>query len=155
MANTLHIGFTGTRGKVSTYQGDKVAMILLALSDQFPDKRIVPHHGDCVGADQVFHMRCWEQGMWGVIHPPANDKYRAEMFISEYGAGWEQRMPKEYIARNHDIVDEVEYVLAAPRGNQMVWRSGTWATVRYARLRKKPVAIIWPSGLVSWERWDE
>jgi hypothetical protein len=56
---------------------------------------------------------------------------------------WPER---EYIARNHDIVDASAVLVATPRDWYEEQRSGTWATIRYARAQRKAVIIVWPDG---------
>jgi hypothetical protein len=47
------------------------------------------------------------------------------------------------LERNRDIVDATVALLAGPDGNRERQRSGTWATVRYARgIGNRPVAIL-------------
>jgi hypothetical protein len=49
---------------------------------------------------------------------------------------------KDNLTRNRDIVDTASMLIAAPEGNAERLRSGTWATVRYARKAKKKVIIL-------------
>lgn len=56
----------------------------------------------------------------------------------------ELREPAEYLDRNHAIVDECSVLIAAPRSLTEEQRSGTWATVRYARKMGRPVVILDP-----------
>lgn len=54
---------------------------------------------------------------------------------------------------DHDIVDATAVLVACPKeeeGEEL--RSGTWATVRYARRRHRPVYVVRPSGRVEEER---
>lgn len=93
------------------------------------------HHGDCVGADAEAHAIAVDLGIPVVIHPPLDPKARAgcqSQYIRE-------RHP--YVERNHHIVQETDYLIAAPKGPE-VTRSGTWATVRYAWLTDKPVKVL-------------
>lgn len=53
---------------------------------------------------------------------------------------------KEYIQRNHDIVDDSDMLIAFPSTMNEILRSGTWATIRYAKKRGKMVLIIFPDG---------
>lgn len=57
--------------------------------------------------------------------------------------------PKEYIKRDKDIVDTSDILIATPRFMYEELRSGTWATVRYAEKKNKPIVIIWPNGDVE------
>lgn len=103
------------------------------------------HHGDCMGADTDFHHELVERGIKIVIHPPDIDTYRS------FNKGTETRKPKYYIDRNHDIVDETDILIGFPLTEQEQLRSGTWATIRYARKMKKRIYIIYPNGKVKQE----
>lgn len=74
-------------------------------------------------------------------HPPNFPGWRADAWDVD-----EMREPKPPIARNRDMVDESEKVAACPDGPERL-RSGTWATVRYARKLDRDVRILnrtWP-----------
>ncbi len=60
--------------------------------------------------------------------------------------------PKTYFARNRDIVDAADLLIATPFNNFEEDRGGTWYTVNYARKRKKPIVIVWPTGKATIER---
>jgi hypothetical protein len=99
------------------------------------------HHGDCIGADAQLHTLAKAAGLKIIIHPPIDPKKRA--FCQEYD---EIREEKPYLDRNKDIVNESEFLIATPRTMHEVLRSGTWATVRYARSTNIDIAIIEPDG---------
>jgi hypothetical protein len=96
------------------------------------------HHGDCVGGDAQLHDVARRLGLRVVGHPPDNMSKRAHCQCDEL------RVPRPYLDRNHDIVDETEVLLAGPKDTVEELRSGTWATVRYARKRGKQVHVVWP-----------
>lgn len=56
------------------------------------------------------------------------------------------------LERNKRMVDHAEFLIAAPRTVHEHQRSGTWATVRYARTVNRPVVIIQPDGTLVFER---
>lgn len=146
MTERLRIGFTGTRVGMTASQHARLVALLVELDPaEF-------HHGDCVGADEQAHevvrrfivpgatvIRTLDQ-VWGgcriVIHPPHSQKYRANC------KGDEMRFVKDYIIRNHDIVDETDVLVAAPKSPEEEMRSGTWATIRYAMRIGRRVEII-------------
>lgn len=140
------IGFTGTRIGMTYRQKHVVEGILYdffevtqdAMCDD-PDWTFEFHHGDCVGADEQFHNMVFE---WGkvIIHPPEFKSMRA-FCKSDYILP-----PKPYLERNHDIVDASELMIATPKESEEILRSGTWATVRYARKKKKIVIVVYPDG---------
>jgi len=55
-------------------------------------------------------------------------------------------LPKEPLARNRDIVNMSDILIAAPGEKAEVLRSGTWATIRYARKMSRKLLVIYPKG---------
>lgn len=106
------------------------------------------HHGGCIGADFDAHVIASEIGLDIVIHPPIDTKKIAQDLDGPTVI--DVRKPRDYLARNQDIVDDCEHLLAAPSGKERV-RSGTWATVRRARKAGKPITIIYPDGTIERE----
>lgn len=129
----MHVGFTGTQQGLTLEQRVELARVLYAYTDG-----TVFHHGDCIGADDEAHDIARDAGYDIEIHPPINDYKRA------WRRGGILHEPKEYLDRNHDIVDACDVLIAAPAQVEEVMRSGTWATVRYARKLGKPVVMIFP-----------
>jgi len=134
----IKIGFTGTQQGMTPWQKLHVEMILKKAKEDFQE--IEFHHGDCVGADSDAHDEARKVGADIVIHPPENDSKRA------FRGSKNIRQPKPYLSRNHDIVDETEFLIATPKEKKEVLRSGTWATVRYAKKLDKRGIIIYNGG---------
>lgn len=100
------------------------------------------HHGMCDGSDKECHNLARSLGgIWIVGHPPINKK----LFAKDLDVD-ELREPKDYLPRDHDIVDESDDMVATPYEFQEMLRSGTWATIRYAVKARKWVTIIYPDG---------
>lgn len=135
MEDVVHVGFTGTRKGMSRGQRDALLTFLKGANQSRKFLGAVLHHGDCVGADAEANEVADSLGMCTVIHPPENPKHRAWCEADEY------RYRKPYLERNRDIVDECDFLVAAPGGKERR-RSGTWATVRYARKQGKQVVIL-------------
>lgn len=135
------IGFTGTRIGMSWQQSRRVAMQLHALAfDEF-------HHGDCVGADMQAHEWVVNMGIPRiVIHPPTDPKHRA--FCTGETVILLAEAP--YISRNEHIVESSDIMIAAPSGTEVL-RSGTWATIRYARWARRTIYIAYPDGSMKAE----
>lgn len=131
----MQAGFTGTKLDITPAQYLSLFSLLTHLNPTHC------HHGDCVGADTAFHFAAAQQDRNIVIHPPIDPKLRA---FNQTGKV-EIRAPKEYLARNRDVVNETSYLIAVPNGEEVL-RSGTWSTVRYARKLKRKIYIILPSG---------
>ncbi len=133
-----HVGFSGTRVGMTTEQITTVDRLLDDdLTTQFA------HHGDCIGADDHFHRLARQQGLKVIGHPPLNDALRAFCEFDEC------REPKPYLERDKDIVDESDWVIFTPGTFSEILRSGTWATIRYARKKNKAGFIVWPDGTTS------
>lgn len=117
----MRIGFTGTRDGMSESQ-KQALRVALGSASEF-------HHGDCIGADAEADAIARQLGIAVVIHPPTDSSRRA--FCVRPGDV--VRAPRPFIERNHAIVDESQQLIAAPKSDVEALRSGTWATVRYAR----------------------
>lgn len=128
----MKIGFTGTQDGMTPVQKKAVAEIL-ALK-----RPAVGVHGDCVGADKDFHDLCVAFGIKVEIHPPDKDVKRA------FCKGAEVKPPLPYLVRNHNIVDSADYMIATPKTDYEELRSGTWATIRYARKKNKRIIVLRP-----------
>jgi hypothetical protein len=133
----MRVGFTGTQQGMTDAQKEQVLRILAEYHvDEF-------HHGDCIGADEEFHNIVAET--FGneniIIHPPSAQQKRA------FCKGGKWRKPKAYLDRNFDIVDETDILIATPKEDHEVLRSGTWATIRYGRKDSGyHVYCIYPDG---------
>lgn len=130
----MNVGFTGTRQGMTYKQFSAFIDLIACLHpDEF-------HHGDCVGADeQAGNFVAADTATHVVIHPPQEiGKNRA------WCVGHEFRDPLPYLARNHKIVDETDLLIATPKTRGEELRSGTWATIRYARRKGRPVRILFP-----------
>lgn len=113
------VGFTGTRKGMTTTQR---AAVREALERAARGGATVFHHGGAVGADTEAAAIAIQLGMLPVLHPAGDDPLK----------------------RNREIVAAVDALVAAPAQAREILRSGTWATVRYARAAGIPVQIVAP-----------
>jgi len=145
-AKDISIGFTGTGQRPLTQVQRESLQQFLKTCWELGWNTF--HHGDCEHADAEAHDIAYAIGYNIVIHPPLNEYKRAfKGFISmtTVAAARVTILPaKEFIPRDHDIVDAVGRMFACPKERFEVIRSGTWATVRYARKQHVPVEIIYP-----------
>jgi hypothetical protein len=104
------------------------------------------NHGDCIGADAQAHaMVVADLPITHIIiHPPTDSKARAWCATSSKRADLLILATLPYHARNRTIVDASDILLAAPAQRKEIPRSGTWATVRYARRSGIPVVLFLP-----------
>lgn len=137
------VGFTGTRHGMTHGQKRVIEELLREWQPQ------EVHSGDCLGADSRFHFMAYDIHVNSIGHPPDDHKHRA---FCKYCYEWR---PKPYLLRNQDIVYCCDVLLACPHGMAEEQRSGTWATVRYARKAGKPVIIVWPDGTATKENYGK
>lgn len=123
---------------MTTFQKDALrALITYLRPDEF-------HHGDCTGADEESHGIVLEASKTCriVIHPPSDPAKRA--FVTLPASRVEVLTPKPYLPRNRDIVLACSVIIAAPRQNNDVRRSGTWSTYRLAAKLGRRIALLLP-----------
>lgn len=127
------VGMTGRRDGMTPRQRQAFKSLLIH------HRADTLHHGDCVGADAEAHDEAVELEMATIIHPPIKTELRA------YKVGTETREPKNYFARNRDIVNESALLIGTPATYNET-RGGTWYTINYGKKQGKPVYIIYPDG---------
>jgi hypothetical protein len=141
----VKIGFTGTREGMTDVQEHEFRAWVQA------SPRIAEfHHGCCIGADeQAVNVIREELGGSVVVHghpgdwPPLTSK-------EAVATSHPMHPCRPNLERNRLIVEACEVLIACPKGPEEL-RSGTWATVRAARYRRKHIVIILPNGLVTEE----
>ena len=137
-----HFGFTGSRHTPSVKRITKLIEVVKALHTFGYG---VLHHGDCIGCDRTAHLVAAGRPLKVVIHPPKLGRYRAHCERIEKKLVLEVRPAKDYLDRNRDIVAVSELLVGMPTDPDPaseVRRSGTWATIRYARAANKPRILL-------------
>lgn len=138
----MKIGFTGTQQGITPPQFDLLVEVLQELHELTE-----AHHGDCHGADFEFSNIVDAIFGHGKIHchPPEDNKKRAFARVDVMN----KALP--FLVRNHNIVDSTEILIACPKEQAEILRSGTWATIRYARKQKGIIVILYPDGKYDYE----
>jgi hypothetical protein len=129
----VNIGFTGTQRGLT---GNQKHALWFFLKSTEPS--VVLHHGDCIGADANADRIAKSLSVKTILHPPTDKRKRA------FCEADLERHPLPYLERNKAIVSFSDIIVACPKGLKEEIRSGTWATIRYARKVGKPVVIIEP-----------
>jgi hypothetical protein len=137
----MRVGFTGTQSGMAMTQVVRVVQALTALRGAGATHA---NHGMCVGADAQFHDLARPLGYtlvgWPGVTNTGTVTLRARVACDEV-------MPvKFFLDRNRDIVHASSVLLVTPLTGREQLRSGTWATVRYARKVKLPLVLIDPAG---------
>lgn len=137
----MKLGFTGTQVGMTPMQLLKVAQMITK------NPITESHSGDCIGADneflQLIQLANTNKSFPTIAthgHIPSYDSKRA------FGKYAVSHPPRPYLHRNHDIVDASDVMIGTPKGNEEQRRSGTWATIRYAKKTGKKLVVIFPDG---------
>lgn len=146
----LSVGFTGTRTGMTQNQKLRLASILCELASRYSIYAF--HHGDCIGADEQFHdivLMLFNKPT--VILHPCNLKSQRAFCTDENNPKatlrffhHEDVFPPPLV-RNKEIVQNIDFLIAAPATAKEQLRSGTWATIRYLnRNSKARLAVLHP-----------
>lgn len=130
---------TGTREGVTEDQFNAITKMLPALFTRYGK---IFRHGDCIGVDSdvATIVESNHNDVEIFNHPPLNPKYRA------YHLAGKILPEKAYLIRDHEMVDLSDFTIGVPKAMHEELRSGTWATIRYARKVKRNHIIVWPDG---------
>jgi len=142
----MRIGFTGTQKGMTEHQKSEVKRILASYEADVTQI----HHGGCVGADAQFHEICSTFGRTSfipIVHPASGVSPSKVAKLEPPDATYLPAKPA--LVRNRIIVDSSDVMIATPGQDYEVLRSGTWATIRYARLKYaaeqgKAIHIVFP-----------
>lgn len=137
-ANT--IGFTGTRELGTVSQRNTLYVI---LNELYGTHNIL-RQGCCIGFDYRAAKIAKEMGYYVIGHPPIKQSL---MHPYIYKLCDHMEEPEEYLARDLRIVQRSSLLIAVPATNFEILRSGTWATIRYARDHKIPIIKVLPDGV--------
>ena len=133
-------GFTGTRKGMTDIQKELVTGLLTSVD--------IALHGGCVGADIGFDDICYRYKPRSIITVVRPSNIKRTQGRWHYTPCVKPEKPP--LVRDKDIVDFSDFLIACPDGKEKL-RSGTWATVRYARKQGKKIFIVYPDGTVSVE----
>lgn len=136
------LGFTATQRGLTAEQRGQVRLIIATTR---PSAVV---HGGCVGGDDEIDQVAEELGVDRVVFPSTivSKRISTEVLRSRNRSRVMIMAPRPPLERNPLIVDASHRMVACPGETQEKTRSGTWATIRYARRRKKidPEDIIFP-----------
>lgn len=139
------VGVTASRYGLTSKQRAYLRSRLAELITEHGKEGVELHHGWCVGGDEQACVIAGQMGVRLVAHPASgvDARWMSGLLVDEVRAA---RPP---LIRNRHIVNETELLLAFPRQPVEQLRSGTWSTVRYARLLEGPREVVLPDGTVT------
>lgn len=129
----MNISITGTRRGMTQEQRKFMTDILDNTT------RLV--HGGADGADHECH-EIFAHPEFTVVYPSNHTQWKR--YISESLRCLHP--PIAPLERNRLIVRAAPILYAMPGTMQEQLRSGTWATIRFARNTNRPHVIVWPDG---------
>lgn len=141
MDRPFTIGFTGARVGMSSECVRAVSRQLGLIANA----NVVGLHGDCVGADSDFDCLCRLHSIETWMRPctmDGNEDHRFRAYTQAKPMGKATNPMK----RNREIASQCHVLFGCPPTDHEVQRSGSWATIRYARKYGKPTFLFFPSG---------
>jgi len=147
----MDIGFTGNKLGMTNRQMKVFKILMVNLLTDINTF----HHGGCIGSDKQAHEILFEirnnkslnltypfnEVIRIIVHPANNPVYRADLTLGNKDEMLEEKPPLE---RDMDIARSCDILFATPRTLKEEIRSGTWATIRYARKLNKMVVVLDP-----------
>lgn len=148
----MKLGFTGTRRGMTREQyatfcgivkGDGIKTML---------------NGACVGADRDAVCAAWHTNITIMFFPGDKeqqdwaaglDRPNIQVYDRKTTFGTTEGRAGVYLKRNRVIASMCDFLVATPSERREFTRSGTWATVRYARAQRKTIVIIKPDGAIE------
>lgn len=139
----MKLGFTGTRQMPTDEQK------LFIWRNMFDATEL--HHGCCEGSDNAAHVAATPYDSLTIwLHPPTYQKLMVPLSKLITRGGIHVLKAKQYHARNRDIVNACDVLIATPDGPRRP-HSGTWYTIDYAKENKVPVVVCLPDGTIDLE----
>ena len=136
----MKIGITGTRNGFSDKQKET---FLKYLEEHNLLKTVTEfHQGNCIGVD-VEAARIFYEKTDAVIHAHLPEK-KGLLGTTKYNHV--NCKPKNYLARNRDIVNSSDIMFAIPREMKHQSFGGTWYTHDYSLKQTKKTITIFPDG---------
>lgn len=141
----IKVGFTGPRTGMVVRQWRNLVHWLQTTS--WLGMRIAEvHHGCCVGSDVEFVMAVLDTVFCKIVAHPSNIDALTDKWALNVSSIVHPPLPP--LQRNPNIVDAGDVLLTTPKGPEEL-KSGTWATIRYARKTGKRIVTFWPDGRVD------
>lgn len=140
------VAFTGSQQGMTEQQ----MIVMRSLVREIEAEKV--GHGCCIGADVEFHLmaQTFRPDLKIVLFPSTLRGKQALIWTSREVT---THVPELPLKRNRKLVAWCDRLIATPDTAREILRSGTWATVRYAREAEKRITIVYPDGRIEWEGW--
>lgn len=140
----MKVGVTGTRNGFTDAQLNAFQLEFNKLNSE---KQIESYHqGQCIGVDvdSVHWIRTAHEAVKIHSHPPVKTDLIGECHVDVVHES------KTYFARNRDIADTSDILIACPPTEEEQSNGGTWYTFRYGVNKGYKVILITPNGVVTY-----
>lgn len=144
----MNLGMTGTRNGATQAQQKTFTELLAKLASEAKFDPFTFRHGSCMGADvegaRLVRLVFGERAKI-ISHPGLED----DPCRTVSGVDDETLPGKGHFARNRDIVNLTDCLVAFPPTKPLPTKGGTAFTVNFAMNKGKLVRVIWPDGTVE------
>lgn len=141
---SYHVGVTGTRSGMTSFQYNNVKAFLSEIVDVEEDCYL--HYGDCIGVDTEVAKLAYVLGYKVICHPPEKTD-----LVGDFQNNHRKFNPKSYFQRNRDIVDCSDKLLVVPYQTERQDNGGTWYTFDYAIKNKANITVVYPDRVETYE----
>lgn len=140
----MNLAFTGTRKGMSALQYKTVLSLVKELEPDWAG------HGDCIGADNDFHKICIiVRGSITSPDPPKIHIFPSNAGTRAHNEDYDIIEPeRDSLVRNRHMAKWCQKLIATPKEENEIIRSGTWATVRYGRRERRVIYLVLPNGKI-------
>jgi len=134
------VSFSGSQHGLTNKQEEELLGLLRQLK---PELGI---HGACIGGDDIFDKLCVMEGIDRLVFPSNHLAKRIpnQELLHRQPPRVTIRPPKQALDRNRDIITAGDVLIACPRQQYEIVRSGTWTTIRAAKKVGMVVYILKP-----------
>jgi hypothetical protein len=126
------LGFTGSR-EMRTVTPDRLTKLTSYVGELSPGLAV---HGGCDGWDMVFQGVCKNLGIPFEVYPST-----LQVDKGQWEGAQHIYSPLPPLERNRHIVGLSTHMVACPKYPEIT-RSGTWSTIRFTKMRGKPLKVI-------------
>ena len=108
-------------------------------------------HGGCIGADTDFDDMAADFNIVTEVYPTVlkSDHLARWYLLRNTSSRIVVHLPLPPLVRNKILAQRCKVLIATPKEDYERIRSGTWATVRYAREAHKRIYLVMPDGSVK------
>lgn len=147
----MKIGIAGSLNGITEKQGEAFVKLMMRYKHKYGALQF--HHGGCRGTDESVHSLLLENILAESvdIHPPTDPGllWRLERADRTSDGGRikiNRHKERAHLGRFYDIIDICQLLVTFPEEEKEVKESDVWASVRYARTKKRNIITFFKDG---------